>query len=72
MKIDLYTKSVLTIIAISLVLLVGQNAVSAVRAAPEISKVQICDSSNGQCVAVGNTLGRNVLLVGSPGGLFTR
>jgi hypothetical protein len=67
MHIDLYTKSVLTIIAISLVLLVAQNAVNSVRAATEMTKVQICDSSNGRCAAIGNFWERNVLLASTPG-----
>ena len=64
MKIDLYTKSVLTIIAISLVLLVAQNAVNSVRAATDITKVQVCDGSNGQCAVVGNAWGKNFLFTG--------
>jgi hypothetical protein len=66
MKSDLYTKSVLTIIAISLVLLVVQNAVNSVRAAPGISKVEICDGSDGQCVGLAKDMLRRVhLLTGS-------
>jgi hypothetical protein len=67
MKIDLYTKSVLTIIALSLVLLVAQNSVNSVRAATDMAKVQICDSSNGRCAGVGAYLDRNMLLASPPG-----
>jgi hypothetical protein len=66
MKIDLYTKSVLTIMALSLVLLVAQNSVNSVRAATDMAKVQICDSSNGRCAGVGNVMERNVLFAMPP------
>jgi hypothetical protein len=71
MKIDLYTKSVLTIIALSLVLLVAQNAVNSVRAATDITRVQICDGSNGRCAGVGTVVERNALFA-MPPNLFNR
>jgi hypothetical protein len=53
MTVDRYTKAMLTIIAVSLVALVGQNAVTSVRAAnDQITRVQICDAQNGRCAAV--------------------
>jgi hypothetical protein len=43
----------LTIIAVSLVALVAQNAVTSVRAAnDQITKVQICDAKSGRCASV--------------------
>jgi hypothetical protein len=40
------------------------------RAAPDITKVQICDSSNGRCAAVGNWLGTNMLFAAPPSPLI--
>lgn len=65
LKIDLYTKFILTIIAASLLALVGQNSVGSVSAADDrIAKVQICDPKSGRCAEVTDTLfGYSVLRV---------
>ena len=51
---DHYTKAVLTAIALTLVALVGQNAVGSAHAAGAITKVAICDAQNDNCANVGN------------------
>jgi hypothetical protein len=43
---DLYTKTVLSIIAAALLALVAQNAVHSSQAHPGLQKVQICDTRN--------------------------
>jgi hypothetical protein len=56
MKIDLYTKSVLTVIAFSLVAIVIQNAISDAHASGKgIQKVMICDPLYDRCARVADT-----------------
>lgn len=61
---DLYTKTMLTVIACALVALITQNVVASSRAAPQdqVQKVAICNLGNDSCatvVAVNNSLGSN-------------
>lgn len=53
MAIDLYTKVVLTVIALGLVVLVGEQAVRPVAAQSGIQRVMICDNRTNQCASVG-------------------
>jgi hypothetical protein len=53
MAIDRYTKVVLTVIALALVVLVGENAVRPVSAQSALQKVAICDERTNKCASVG-------------------
>jgi hypothetical protein len=63
MMIDLYTKVVLTVIALALVILVGEHAVRPVAAQSGVQKVMICDDRSGQCAAVSSHTSGPGLLV---------
>jgi hypothetical protein len=51
MKIDIYTKAVLTVIAVSLSAIASQMAIGSAYAAGGVTKVEICDK-NGYCAEV--------------------
>lgn len=53
MKIDIYTKAVLTVIAVSLSAIAIQMAIGNAYAAGGITKVAICSESGRNCAFVG-------------------
>jgi hypothetical protein len=57
MKIDAYTRIVLTVIACTLVIFVFKNALDMKRAAASggITKVAICDTEGYECATVGRS-----------------
>lgn len=68
MKIDIFTKLILSVIAGALVVLVAQNSLSRANADEGIQRVAICGLTNGKCANVGeissgNNQGTKVLLV---------
>lgn len=54
MKIDIYTKAVLTVIAVSLSAMAIQMAISTAHAVERVTKVAICDESGRYCASVGS------------------
>ncbi len=74
MQIDLYTKSILTVIAISLLTIALQNFIPVANAdKTKIQRVAICDLLNGRCAVVGEAIQyggnpANVLLTQNYGG----
>ena len=61
MKIDIYTKVVLTVIAVSLSALAIQMTIGNAYAAQGVTKVAICDESGKICAAVSSNQQLNVL-----------
>jgi len=52
MKLDLYTKAILTLIALALVVIAGEKVITEAYAQNRPTKVVICDSYGNKCAGI--------------------